>query len=96
MGVLNFKKESYHLQKITDALQKRGMIPDLEEDWEIHGPHGPEMNFQVYVGYAIVKDDPTDCPCVSISPKGVYEIDDPSDWGKIDPEKRITIPQQRK
>lgn len=90
MGVLNLKTEVYHQQKIADALQHRGFVPDLEEEWEIHGPHHPELPYQVYVGYAVFKDDPSDCPLVVIYPRGVYEIEDRADWGKTLPEKRIT------
>ena len=39
MGVLNLQTEAYHRQKITTALQRRALKPDLEEDWEVHGPH---------------------------------------------------------
>src|SRR6266702_5407294 len=90
MGVLNFETEQYHLRRVTAALQRRGMIPDLEEDWEIHGPH-EGMNFQVYVGYAISLADPQDTPCVAIYPKAVYEIEDPSAWGGVMPDQRIPI-----
>ncbi len=91
MGTLNLERETYHRQKITQALQRRGMIPDTEEDWEIHGPHSPEMPYQVYVGYAISKSDKTDCPCVVITPHAVYEIETPADWGKTSPEQRIAV-----
>ncbi len=91
MGVLNFETEAYHRRKIATALQRRGMTPDLEEDWEIHGPHHPELPYQVYVGYAISKDDPSDCPLVAIYPRAVYEIEDRSDWGKVTSENKIPI-----
>ena len=91
MGYLDFEKEPYHRRRITAALRRRGMKPDLEEDWEIHGPHHPELPYQVYVGYAQAKDDPTDCPCVAIYPRGVYEIESPSDWGRVEQGNKIPI-----
>lgn len=78
MGILHFQTETYHRQKITSALARRGMTPDTGDEWEVHGPH-ESFNYQVYVGYAIVKTDPADTPLVAIYPRGVYEIDDRSD-----------------
>lgn len=66
------------------------MIPDMEEDWELHGLH-EGMNYKVYVGYAVSKDDPSDCPLVVIYPRGVYEIEDTSGWGRPLPENKIPI-----
>jgi hypothetical protein len=56
MGFLNFDVESWHLIHIKKILSRRGLQPDLNECWEIHGPHGPDFNYQVYVGYAFPKD----------------------------------------
>ena len=90
MGILDWKQEAYHREKITSLLKRRGLRPDLTEPWEIHGPH-EDMNYQVYVGYAVNTDDPSDTYCVSIRPgQGVYEIDDPSEWYKTEPDRRIT------
>ncbi len=89
MGMLNLKKEPFHLQKITNALQRRGMIPDVKEGWEVHGPHHPELPYHVYVGIAISKNDASDCPLVAIYPHAVYEIEDTSDWGRVQPDRRI-------
>lgn len=97
MGVLNFEEQPHHRRKITDALRHRGLMPDLVEEWEVHGPHAG-MNFQVYVGYAVSKDDPLDCFCVAISlhgtGRGVYEIDDPTRWGERSPDKKIPIEEE--
>lgn len=90
MGVLNLRKETYHQQKIATFLQRRGMTPDTHEDWEVHGPH-EGMNYQVYVGYAIAKEDPSESFPVAIYPRAVYEIDSPSDWARVSAEKRILI-----
>ena len=89
MGVLNLRKETYHQQRITSALRRRGMLPDMKEEWEIHGPHHPELPYQLYVGYAISQEDPSDCPLVAIYPKAVYEIEDRTNWGRVTPERRI-------
>jgi hypothetical protein len=94
MGYLHLEQEPYHRQKIRGALQRRGMKPDLEDDWEIHGPHHPELPYQVYVGYAISHGDLSDCPLIVIHPRGVYEIEDRDDWGKTLPGNKIpTIPR---
>ncbi len=88
MGVLNLHSEAYHHQKITAALRRRGMKPDTEEDWEVHGPH-ESFNYQVYVGYAISQDDPEESALVAIYPRAVYEIEDRSDWYKPTSEQKI-------
>jgi hypothetical protein len=91
MGVINWKKETYHREKITQTLKRRGLRPDLSNPWEVHGPH-EGMNFQMYAGYAINTNDPNDTYCVTIWPgHGVYEIDDPSEWNKTEPGRRLTI-----
>mgnify|MGYP000853102449 CR=1 FL=1 len=56
MGVLDFKHQPKHLARIRRILSRRGLVPDLTEEWEIHGPH-VGMNYQVYVGYAHPKDE---------------------------------------
>ncbi len=91
MGILNWKTEEYHREKITKALKVRGLIPD-STTWEVHGPH-EGMNYQVYVGYATDKDNPNDTYCLVFWPgRGVWEIDDPSDWWKKgEKTRRITI-----
>lgn len=52
MGILNFESEPYHMKVIKGVLGRRGLKPDLKNEWEIHGPHGPELPHAVYVGYA--------------------------------------------
>ncbi len=51
MGVLDFEHERYHLTHVRRTLARRRLKPDLERDWEIHGPH-QDMSYHVYVGYA--------------------------------------------
>ena len=61
MGFLDFEDEydRRHLKRIKSALIRRGLQPDLEGDWEIHGPH-QGMNYQVQIGWAFDKEnDPT-------------------------------------
>lgn len=61
----------------------------MEEDWEVHGPHAPEFRYQVYVGYAISQTDKTDCPCVAIYPRAVYEREAPSEWARVQAEQKM-------
>ena len=98
MGFLNFESQPYHMKVIERVLGRRGLKPDFESDWEIHGPH-QDMNYQVYVGYAKSKPEGkciwsskkiirTGCSvhdiihCVAIYPKSVYEIEEPEKWGE--------------
>jgi len=106
VGTLNFSKEKEHLAIIRKRLAVRGLKPDLKSEWEIHGPH-QDMNYQVYVGYAMPSDDKEECRycslpwkqckvhpnyyCVVIYPRGVFEIFDPSKWYKPEPENRIGV-----
>lgn len=89
MGTLNFKVEPAHLQRITTALARRGLLPDTGSEWEVHGPHLPEMPYQVYVGTAREKTNQAEWLLVAIYPRGVYEIDDPADWAWVTPDQRL-------
>ena len=60
MGTLDFKHQKEHLKRICDALLRRGLVPDLKEEWGVHGPH-QGWNYQVYVGYALPKDEKEKC-----------------------------------
>lgn len=60
MGILDFEDQKEHLTYIQKVLSRRGLTPDLSEEWEIHGPH-QGMNYQVYVGYALRKDKKEKC-----------------------------------
>ncbi len=91
MGTLKIMKEEYHRNTIVNALDKRNMEPDQTEEWEIHGPHYPEMPYQVYGGYAVSRDDEADTPLVAIYPRAIYEIEDRADWGRV----RSAVPRQR-
>jgi hypothetical protein len=90
MGILNLKQEPYHNEKIATMLRRRGLAPITSEIWEVHGPHG-DMPYQVYVGYLASKDDADETYCVVVWPgRGVYEIDQPSEWGNIRNHRRFT------
>lgn len=99
MGTLNLQEETYHCNNIKQALESRGFRMDMEDEWEIHGPH-PEVPV-VYVGYAYYdrQQPPQDAPAesrpdgiwVAIYPRAVYEIEEAEGWTKISQEQRITI-----
>ena len=60
MGILDFKWDKYHLRRITSALKRRGLAPEVDGDaWEIHGPH-PGFNYQMYEGWAYYLDHPNE------------------------------------
>jgi len=60
MGILDFEDQRHHLTYISRVLSRRGLLPDLGEEWEIHGPHD-DMDYQVYVGYAVPRDENKKC-----------------------------------
>lgn len=68
MGILNFELEPYHMKAIKGVLDRRGLKPDLEDEWEIHGPHSPDLPFAVYVGYAY-KEAKEGAKCICPSKK---------------------------
>jgi len=90
MGYIDLKEEKETLKFITGMLKRRGLEPDLKNEWEIHGRH-KDMNYKVYIGD--VKDLKTKESegLVVIYPKSVYWIEDNSDWWKCEPENRIFI-----
>lgn len=89
MGFLDLKIERSHLKIINQKLRPFGLKPYLSEEWEIHGPH-QGMNYQVYVGYAWGRFGKLHVTqCVSITPQGIYEIDDPSDWWKTYEDRKL-------
>ena len=60
MGYIDFKHEKELLSHIRKILLRRDLVPDTKSEWEIHGPH-PGMDYQVYVGYALPKDERGAC-----------------------------------
>jgi len=107
MGVLNFERQKHILTHIQKILARRGLAPDSDSIWEIHGPHSPHMNYVTYVGHAVPRDQDEKCRicnltwkkckihsnyyCVVIYPKGVFEIDDPAEWARVRSEDRIMV-----
>lgn len=106
MGYLDLKNEKEHLNCIRRILSRRGLSPDLKNEWEIHGPH-QDFNYQVYVGYALPRNKKDKCKvcdlpwmkckahvnfyCVAIYPRAVYEIEDPTKWASPTEEDRISV-----
>lgn len=91
MGFLDLPNEPHHLDNIQRALKARNLRMDPSDDWEIHGPHSADFNFQVYTGFAYDGEEEDSGMWVVIYPRAVYEIDDAEDWYKRDPERRISI-----
>ena len=112
MACLEFDYQKEILNRIKSALTRRGLIMDLENEWEKHGPHHPQMRYQVYIGRAYEKIDPSiPCNCthgvrncqkhrdgfyVAIYPRAVYCINHPDDWWKPDPGDKIPVLDVRK
>lgn len=107
MGTLDFSTDTEILNSIKQRLRRRGLKPDLDGEWEVHGPH-QDMDYQVYIGFAEFipdKDDVCICPkgspltncpihgfvCVAIYPWAVYEIEEPEKWWDVGPEDQIPI-----
>jgi hypothetical protein len=94
------QEERHHYNKIRQTLKKRGLRMNIEDDWEIHGPH-PDMNYVVYVGYAyydkwqppqfVPKENRLEGVWVAIYPRAVYEIEEESKWNETGPEQKILI-----
>jgi hypothetical protein len=60
---------------IRRRLARRGLKPDFSEEWEVHGPHSPEMPYQVYIGRAFSEPVPgAKCIC----PKGLRRVSCPA------------------
>ena len=63
------------MNRITSALKRRGLLPELDGDaWEVHGPH-QGMNYQWYEGWAYYSNDKNEYLFVHIYPRAVYSID---------------------
>ena len=88
MGFLDLDDEDNkrYLKVIRSALARRGLKPDLSEEWEIHGPH-QDMNYHVLIGWTY--DEKDQWCCVAIYPKAVYEIEDESKWWDVGSKNRI-------
>jgi len=62
VGTLNPNQDKEHFKIISERLKRRGLEPCTDEEWEIHGPH-PDMNYQIYVGYADLRNKNQKCRC---------------------------------
>jgi len=85
---LNLDENILYLRRIKKALTRRGLRPDLDDEWEIHGPH-QNMNYQVLIGGSYDKTE--HYFLVAIYPWAVYEIEAESEWWKVGPENRMYI-----
>jgi len=96
MGLLDIKFHKYQLKRITSALKRRGLAPEIDGDaWGIHGPHDKDMNYQWYEGWAYNEDNPDDFVYVHIYPRVVYAIDPEESYSKqYTQENRIWINQE--
>ncbi len=92
MGNLDLKEEKEILKFITGMLKRRGLEPDLKNEWIVHGKHR-DMGYQLYIGYAI--DSKGEKTLVVIYPRSVYWLDNYSDWWRCEPENRIFIGERR-
>lgn len=100
MGTLNLQAEPYYRNRIKRALEMRGLRMDMEDEWEIHGPH-QDMNYVVYVGHAyfdkwqpsqhILDKNRPEWMWVAIYPRSVYEIEEESEWYTKGSEQRIFV-----
>jgi hypothetical protein len=89
MGFIDNIKEHSSFKKINRQLRRRGLIPCLDSEWEVHGPH-QNMNYQVYLGEAIYKTD-GETILVAIFPRSVHEIDSTEDWYKCTSANAIPV-----
>jgi len=78
MGTINFDHDKEIAGRINRSLRRRGLKVDLEtEEWIVHGPH-KNMNYQVYVGYAVNIPEPGEkCSC----PAGTQRVGCPVHGG---------------
>jgi len=95
MGEFMLQRDKPFGKKIFAALSRRDLVPFTDEEWIIHGPHGPDFNYQVFIGNAHPKDSDRDedAIMVAIYPWAVYEIEDgdASRWAEVRPEQRIPV-----
>jgi hypothetical protein len=79
---------SENFERIDRALKARQLKPVNRSVWEIHGPHLPDMDFEVYVG-EVVDAQGRGPFIVVIHPRAVYEVASPSAWWNTRPTDRI-------
>jgi len=87
--IWNWRELSEDLREsITRRLARRGLRPLKSWQWESHGPHLPEMPYQVWIGRVQCKKHRVQ-KWVAIYPYRIYAIGDPSDWWKADPDNQL-------
>jgi hypothetical protein len=83
---------SEHFDRIDRALKARQLKPVKRTAWEMHGPHLPEMPFEVYVGDVV--DAQGHGPfTVVINPRAVYKVG--YAWWDVWPTDRIPVTRKR-
>jgi hypothetical protein len=88
VGFIDLEIEKLHHRRVKSMLSKRGLMPDLSQEWEIHGPH-QSMNYQILVGWAY--DDSCNRHLVAVYSRAIYEIDDYSKWWDVGDQNRIAL-----
>lgn len=86
---LLLKKNQGIREQLDRRLKRRGLKIMPTVVGETHGPHYPDMDYVVYIVYVKDIENSKDQFWVSIYPRAIYSIDDPSDWWRADPESRI-------
>lgn len=93
MGRINLKDEPEIRRTIKRRLLQRGLILDPEgmDDWEVHGPH-ESMDYQVFIGLAYERQEgPDNSSYIALYLNAVYWIDNPCDWWKVRPNRRVYL-----
>jgi hypothetical protein len=79
---------SEEFERVERALKVRQLKPVKRAAWEIHGPHGLDMPFEVYVGDVV--DAAGNGPLtVVVHPRAVYEMR--TTWWNTRPADRIPV-----
>jgi hypothetical protein len=93
MGIFTFDEQPELASTIKAELQRRGLEPDTDTEWEVHGPHGRDFPDPVYIGSARRKSEESTRLLVVIYPRAVYEIEDgnPSHWSDTHHLRRIPV-----
>jgi hypothetical protein len=86
MAYLDEERNAWDFDRIDRALKARGLHRDGE--WQVHGPHLPDMPDVVYVGSVRGADGSF---TVAVYPHAVYEVDDDSLWWRAEPRNRVPV-----
>ncbi|MFB3764847.1 MAG: hypothetical protein ACE14P_06310 [Methanotrichaceae archaeon] len=89
MGFIDLENDGkQYLARVKAALSRRGLKPDLSEEWTIHGPH-QNMDYPVLIGWA--HDGKDNWHLVAVYPRAVYEIEDESNWWDVGSKNRLWV-----